>query len=218
LSREEPEPEFFQQAALRYEVGENHTYDFVEGHIPVELDEELGSTASGENKGYFYFEDGDVDSGLTAVLNLDRYIESEGPFDGIMAFSQSVGLAATWLVYRQRRRLPSVRCGIFFSGAATAMDPDILAEGRMVFLQSAKLGEAITIPTAHIYGAEDPYAAAAAEFSALCNSGARSVYVHPGQHEVPGSGSRSSTKDVVNVTVNTMRRVISLSSEQDMLD
>lgn len=174
---------------------------------------DLSSLGAGNDQGFSYFEENNASSALAALVDLDNYFNSEGPFDGIIAFSQSVGLAGTWLVHRQRRQLPSVRCGVFFSGAATALDPDILHDGRMVALPADRVGQVIDTPTAHIYGSEDSYAAAAKEFSGICNSAVRSTYIHPGRHEVPGSGSGSSAKDVVHLSVNAIRRVISLSAE-----
>lgn len=94
-----------------------------------------------------------------------------------------------------------------------ALNPDLLMEGLMVPLPIEKAREMISIPTAHIYGAMDSHAPAAKEFSALCRASVRVVYVHPGQHEVPGSGSRSSSKEVLNRSVNSIRRVISLASQ-----
>ncbi|KAI9148332.1 Esterase citA [Paramyrothecium foliicola] len=206
-----------QTAAIRYELGGNHSYDFVEGSTPAELDPrtpDLKSMLTGHDQGFSYFREDDPASALACLLDLDAYVDAEGPFDGIMAFSQSVSLAGTWLVYRQRRRLPSVRCCIFLSGGAMALDPDLLLEGYMVPLPIGKMGQVVTIPTAHIYGALDPHGAAAKEFSALCRAEVRSVYVHPGLHEVPGSGSGSSTKEIVNLTVNAIRRVISLAAQK----
>lgn len=168
---------------------------------------------TGNDQCFSYFEEDDARSALAALLDLDAYVDAEGPFDGIIAFSQAVGLAGTWLMLRHRRRLPAVRCCIFLAGGATALDPDMLSEGRIVALPAAKVGEVITIPTAHVYGVADPYAPVAKEFSDLCRVEVKSVYVHPGQHEVPGSGSSSSAKEVVNQTVNTVRRTISMSDQ-----
>lgn len=168
---------------------------------------------AGNDTGYVYFDENVPSSALQALHNLDAYVELNGPYDGVIAFSQSVGLVGTWLVHRQRRNLPGVRCAVFLSGGSTALDPDVLSEGSMVPLSAGnvKLSEILELPTAHIYGALDPHAPAAQEFSALCSDSLRSVFVHPGGHEVPGSGSGSSSKDVLNQAVNVVRRVVTLA-------
>lgn len=166
---------------------------------------------TGNDQAFSYLRENDPVSGLASLLDLDAYVDAEGPFDGIMAFSQAVSLVGTWLIHRQQRRLPSVRCCVFMSGGAMALNPDLLLEGHMVPLPIDKTEQIVSIPTAHIYGAMDSHAPAAEEFSALCRASVRTVYVHPGHHEVPGSGSGSSSKEVVNLSVNAIRRAISLA-------
>ena len=39
-----------------------------------------------------------------ALSDLDSYIASEGPFDGVMAFSQGAGLAASLMIYHQQQQ------------------------------------------------------------------------------------------------------------------
>lgn len=168
---------------------------------------------AGNEEGFCYFDEDVPASALAAVRDLDDYVDAHGPYDGIIAFSQAVGLAGTWLVHRQRLNLAGVRCGIFLSGGSTALDPDVLGEGDMVPLSLGKVGETIDLPTAHIYGAVDPHASSAREFSGLCRADLRSVYIHPGGHEVPGSGSGSSAKEVLNQAVNAVRRVVILSRD-----
>jgi hypothetical protein len=168
---------------------------------------------AGNETGYSYFDELVPASALQALHDLDTYVELNGPYDGIIAFSQSVGLVGTWLVHRQRRNLPGVRCAVFLSGGSTALDPDVLSEGAMVPLSAANVtpNEILELPTAHIYGTLDPHALAAQEFSALCRDQLRSTFIHPGGHEVPGSGSGSSSKDVLNQAVNAVRRVVTLA-------
>ncbi len=171
---------------------------------------------SGDEQGFCYFLEDDAATAQTAMRSLDAYVDENGPFDGVMAFSQSVGLVGTWLLSRQRRRLASVRCAVFFSGGSTPVDPDVLGEGILMPLPVAGINKAvaevITIPTAHIYGSADPYSASAASFAEVCREDASFTFIHPGAHEVPGSGSGSSSKDVLNHTVNTIRRVIMLAA------
>lgn len=169
---------------------------------------------TGDGKAFSYFIENDVKTAQRALLDLDAYVDAEGPFDGIIAFSQAVGLAGTWLVHRRRASSPSsVRCAIFLAGGSSALDPTLLLEeGAIVHLPAAKVGEIIDIPTAHVYGVADPYAPEAVAFSALCGREVRSVYVHPGVHEVPGSGAGSSGREVLNLTVNTIRRAIGVSA------
>lgn len=130
----------------------------------------------------------------------------EGPFDGLIAFSQGGALASTLLV-REARSLavPSIKVAIFFSGG-TPVDPDLLEQDGVVSpLNFDDVGEVISIPTAHIMGRSErgelPWPP---KLMQLCRRDARDVFQHEGGHEIPGIKDREG----VTGAIQAMRRAI----------
>lgn len=77
-------------------------------------------------------------------------VESQGPFDGIMGFSEGGIVAATLLLEDARRPFANFKCGIFFS-AAPPLDPDDLRAGSVRSLDPVQDRVSVHVPTAHIY-------------------------------------------------------------------
>ncbi|KAL2203501.1 hypothetical protein CC79DRAFT_1060657 [Sarocladium strictum] len=81
-------------------------------------------------------------------------VQSQGPFDALMGFSEGGILAATLLVEDSRRPFANLKCALFFS-AAPPLDPDALREGQVKCLSPAKDTTTIRMPTAHVYSHVD---------------------------------------------------------------
>jgi len=196
-----------QTAAIRYELADGHTYDFVDGALPWETDPDVKRLLASEDETFAFFDETNLLTAVEAVDDLDEFFEDEGPYDGVIAFSQAVGVAGTWMAHRMRQGKPTFRCAIFLSAGGPVVDYDALREGRLVHLSQAEVGEIIDIPTTHTWGASDQHAKIAKGVSQLCKSSTRSVVVHGGGHEVPGAGS----KDTVTRIVNMIRRAVLLA-------
>ncbi|KAI9046006.1 uncharacterized protein KD926_005952 [Aspergillus affinis] len=163
-----------QIAAVRYELGDRHTYDFVEGCVPS-----LKDNMSPDEKAFSYVDPVDAESWIQAVEGLDQYVTNEGPFDGVIGFSAGASLAILWLLWRQQKQDIPVKMGVFFSNAH---GPDHLKE-----LGVSLSSEDLNLPTAHIWGSCDD---GQGQFTAKCGWGAckadrRSVYIHGKGHEIP---------------------------------
>lgn len=116
-----------------------------------------------------------------ALLDLEEYIEEEGPFDGLMAFSQGAGFGATYLIRQSQQGVaPAFRFAVFFCGAA-AQDPcaPFTDNGQ-------KLDGVIKIPTAHIWGKNDELWHFGPALSQSCLGSVKEEYIHDGGHEIPG--------------------------------
>ncbi|KAI9842655.1 MAG: hypothetical protein M1837_007022 [Sclerophora amabilis] len=202
-----------QTAALRYELGDHHTYDFIEGSIPHPTAPEIEDLFPGDEEFFTYFDATSSLSCRTALDDLEAYITAEGPFDAVMAFSQGASLAATLMV-RQLQREPANRpvqpffkCAVFFSGGIPA-DPATLPGEELRPLDYATDGEVIHVPTAHIYGSNDQqYPTFGPVLSKLCDAKMRTVFVHEGGHEVPGTR----LKDAVSGAVNAIRKAVDMA-------
>jgi Serine hydrolase (FSH1) len=84
-----------------------------------------------------------------ALDYLYQIMEEEGPFDGIIGYSEGATVAATLILHEQRRfeiegREPMFKCALFFAGWPP-MDPEL---NRIVLADESDL--MITIPTCHI--------------------------------------------------------------------
>ncbi|KAF9701269.1 hypothetical protein EKO04_001171 [Ascochyta lentis] len=196
-----------QTAAIRYELGDRHTFDFAEGSIYHDANSDIKDLLAADEKTFAYFSEDDPATALKAIKDLDTFVHVNGPYDGVMAFSQSVGLVGTWMVQRQKLGKPSFRFAVFLSGASPVVDFNSLQDGNVVLLPPEKFAGLIDLPTAHIWGSQDPYADVAKNFSAVCRADLRSATLHTGKHEVPGAGSKES----VTAAVNIMRRAIILA-------
>lgn len=224
-------------APLRYHMGEEHTYDFVEGNIPCaaapgELPQDctiqpadpylltrntgVDAISSRGDGFYSYFDKQSLESARQALDDLDTYVSREGPFDGVMAFSEGARAAATLLVHKmqqnpkQARRYPIFKCAVFFSGGVPG-DPSALLRDEVRIMDYATDGEVIGIPTAHVYGLNDgtePRIGIA--LAGLCNAKLRSVYVHSGGHEIPASRDREALFGTVSCVQRTIDKALFL--------
>ncbi|KAK4206792.1 serine hydrolase FSH [Rhypophila decipiens] len=220
-----------QTAAIRYELGDGHEYEFVNGTTRAQLAPELkGSilntnTANNEDgitdfTPLSYCNETDPVSVLAALEQLSSYLEAEGPFDGVIAFSMGAAFVTTWILDQlantqaHATSLP-FKCIVLFSssipGNATAMREGRLEDIAVTVDAAETATPAITIPTAHIWGANDDLAKdMPSKVFNLCDPAARSVFVHGGGHEVPSASERD-----VTLAVNVIRRCISLAQEAD---
>jgi len=89
------------------------------------------------------------ESAQEALDYLYRIMEEEGPFDGIIGYSEGATIAATLLLHEQRAFErhgiePMFKCALFFGGWPP-MSPDL---DMLVLADESEL--TITIPTCHI--------------------------------------------------------------------
>ncbi|KAI9927188.1 hypothetical protein MW887_003572 [Aspergillus wentii] len=203
-----------QTAALRYELGDGHTYDFVEGMFPYELAPEIKDFVSEGDQGFSYFDPNSTDASLRAVSDLQRLIVEDGPYDGILAFSQGMMLASTLLVHLQRQKAAGeiaafpFKCAVFFSPRLGPLDYKELEAGKFVEVDGDAIPEFLSIPTTLIWGSADPCAPKAVDMQKMFQADLLSTYVHGGGHEVPGVGD----KEAVTQTVNRIRRTVDIAA------
>ncbi|KAE8353620.1 serine hydrolase FSH [Aspergillus coremiiformis] len=179
-------------AAIRYELGNQHTYDFVEGVVPWESS--IKGSVHMEEATFSFCEPEEPQSCRQALHDLEEYIREEGPFDGIIGFSLGATVALSCLVnlYRCRKGNGSedapFKVAVFFSNARQPYDHDALDSNHIAYLDSTQAGKALLdLPTAHIWGSADPLKEEAQRAVDFCNAEKRSIFVHAKGHEVPNS-------------------------------
>jgi hypothetical protein len=164
---------------------------------------ELATLSDPDKQHYSYYDLDSPESFIAALDSLESYIEAEGPFGGVLAYSQGAGLVAMLLVRRQYL-LPHkpclFRCAILFS-PVQIYDPVAYLERREVrVLEQVPLGvAALPIPVVIIYGEADERKDECLRVQAICDSDLLSVFVHEGGHEIPGVAVKSGIPGAVKV-------------------
>lgn len=156
---------------------------------------ELAALSDASGQHYAYYDTTSPESFITALDNLESYIEAEGPFDGVIAYSQGAGLVAMLLARRQYLN-PSgkclFRCAILFSPIQVYDPMAYLERGEVRVLDQVSSSTAmLPIPVVVIYGDQDERKNECRMVQAICNPKLVSVFIHEGGHEVPGIGVKS---------------------------
>ncbi|OAA60320.1 Serine hydrolase FSH [Niveomyces insectorum RCEF 264] len=115
---------------------------------------------------------GGVASSHKSIDNALKYLveimEQDGPFDGVIGYSEGATVAATLLLHEQRRFetkkiKPMLKYGIFFGGW-----PPVDPETHAIILSDVS-DTRIEIPTCHILGSLDPYHHGSLALYNMCN-------------------------------------------------
>ena len=168
-----------------------------------------------ENEACFaYYHPDLVETWQKALTDLERYIDTDGPFDGVIAFSQGASLAATLIIRsfseRQAVEVP-FQCAIFFS-ATPAVEYAALEKGTLKQATANQMGQVIGIPTAHIHGRKDlVFEKSSQELKAMCRAELRSDFLHSGGHEIPGPGMKDDVTGAIRAINRTVTRALTES-------
>lgn len=169
----------------------------------------LESVAAPDEEFLQYIEGDSLESSIKALHDLERLVDEEGPFDGVMAFSQGAALAASLIVHKQRKDFhgqqvrPVFRCAIFFSGGI----PHSVSGGKRRELSFESDGELIPIPTAHVWGANDTlFPTFGPVLSKLCINALRADFVHAGGHEIPGPKDQAAAVKATQIIKRAIER------------
>ncbi|KAF9885220.1 hypothetical protein FE257_000580 [Aspergillus nanangensis] len=203
------------EAAIRYELGDNHTYDFVEGTISWEMYPGVDRIALKDEAVYAFMDPSRPETGITAYQHLEEYLLDEGPYDGVIAFSQAATMILTYLAHRAQQQqaapaVPPFKFGIFISIVQPPIDYEALQRGQITEIRPEHAKGAVKIPTVHIWGALDESPSGAARAADVCSDDVKWVYVHERGHEVPGAGSRLEVTRIVN----RIRRAMETADDQ----
>ncbi|KAJ5330122.1 hypothetical protein N7452_010512 [Penicillium brevicompactum] len=152
-----------------------HSYDFVDGTLPWEMDKGLSFKIESihieanttiemkqfmlpEEPTFAYCTPTVPETCMKAIKDLDKYLETEEPYDGVIGFS-----------------------------LGRLLEYNDTIEESVTPLDLAEIDGIIDIPTAHIWGSRDPDRLNAQLASQACDEDTRSVFVHERGHEVPMS-------------------------------
>lgn len=135
-----------------------------------------------------------------------RIIRVQGPFDGVVGFSEGAGVALSLLVDDERQAHNNFKCGIFFS-AATPEDPDVISTGVHRKLDVSTDGTVVNVPTAHIWSPDgDVHPSMGQEAVYLCDEKVREEFMHNLGHTVPGFTSNEAFSGALRAIERTIER------------
>jgi len=115
---------------------------------------------------------------------LYEIMEREGPFDGILGYSEGATIAGTLLLHEQVRKVnegrrPMFKCALFFGGWPP-MKPTL---DGLVLADESDL--TIDVFTCHIIGSLDPYLHGNIALYNVCNPDTASIFDHGKGHTLP---------------------------------
>ncbi|KAL9116208.1 MAG: hypothetical protein Q9227_000579 [Pyrenula ochraceoflavens] len=186
---------------MRYQLGDGHAYEFVEGFLPEQAAPGLEALSSSKDQHFAYFYENSPSSCLKALNDLDHYVKVYGPFDGVIAFSNGASLASTLLVrYARHPQLTApFRMAIFFSGGL-GTDPEVLLQDKIQLMEYPEAEQVITIPTVHVWGdVKQGETQWPPKLEKLCAKDTREDFQHAGGHEIPGSKDQAAVRSVVHL-------------------
>ncbi|KAL6718182.1 hypothetical protein ACLMJK_004270 [Lecanora helva] len=145
----------------------------------------------------------DHDRTTSALDFVLKHMESspEGPYDGIIGFSEGALVAADVILHQQRHPPPAtrLRVAIFISGAP-AWDYDL---HRSLLADETK--QRIRVPSVSVIGKEDPIAGAARALYELCEEGKRGLVEWEGGHGIPRGEAQGRMVQGVRRAINRAR-------------
>lgn len=204
-------------APLRYQLGDDYEYDFVDGPYPWPAAKGIAEVF-GESNIYSSYFDGSKESAIQAVNDLADYAKSNGPFDAVMGFSLGAALAATLLLREETYRadpanssLPGrnepFKCAIFLCGILPADFTEVESK-TMQLLRAGDIQYVIQSPTVHIWSPHDEdYPGQSLELVNMCEPSKRIEVLHGAGHSVPTQG-----EDLMNAVDAIRRTMESLST------
>ncbi|KAI0184479.1 putative polyketide synthase [Xylaria flabelliformis] len=204
----------FNAGSVLHELEGDHKYEYVEGTLPapqaagIEMRlianfKEIEDFFPSNDSYVQYYDMLSLESTSTAITQLQRYIEEEGPFDGIIGYSQGATLAATYLI-RFAQLHPTTplpfECAIFFSGGHP-VNPLLLDKGELRLLERQEdLSPPISLPTACIWGRNDTLWPGSSEtLWRLCDPATSMSFIHDEGHDIPGSRARGAVMGAVGI-------------------
>jgi hypothetical protein len=120
----------------------------------------------------------------TAFDYLDKIMAEEGPFDGILGYSQGASVACSYLMHLNDRdgSCGLLRIAIFFSSGGLS---DAYFNSDLPGLRKNLLTQKLLMPSIHVYGTADKMGKHAIEMTRFWASEKATVITHPASHVIP---------------------------------
>lgn len=179
---------------MRHLLGARYQFDFLEGAYPWPASSGIRE-AFGADQVCFSYTNGSPSNTSEVVDDLAEYLEENGPFELVLAFSLGAGVITTLLLRESARfgtdavslATKNIKSLVLFSGILP-MDWPSLAQGVMRPKHAAEVGELerIQIPTIHVWDEKDPeYPGQSAEVLLMYSRKGRIEIRHDSGHRIP---------------------------------
>jgi hypothetical protein len=172
-------------------------------HIP-----ELEQISDPNKPHWAYFDPTCPFSCIKALDQLGAYLAIEGPFDGVIGFSQGALLAIAYMLRYQQQNPQGAqpfKCAVLIAWTNAHKFLNWLRAEAIQDLAIPPAGGApINIPTVAILGEQDAASTNDGTTIKLFNEKTLSVFVHQGGHETPGPN----IPDSLSGSVKVIRRAV----------
>lgn len=149
------------------------------------------------------------------IAELQDVVRAQGPFDGLVGFSQGASVATMLLLEDERTRFAQFKCAILFSTIHLVVNPALLQPESsdtqvppIYLLDTDVHGQGrIKVPSAHFWATEDSIAGnGPARVADLYDSRNRQVFIHSLGHDIPGSRSEETLQHTALLIDRTIER------------
>ena len=143
------------------------------------------------------------ESVVSATARLQRLLEEQGPFDGIIGFSEGALVAATLLVdclhsSQGSNSVSTFKCAVFLCGS-----PPISVDGKR-FLLSDEVGHLLPLHTCHVIGSSDPLLPTSMALYNVCDPATAVIFDHGKGHHL--TWDPKTMKDLAKVVRALIKR------------
>ena len=175
-------------AARRALRKENVELTYIDAPCELQSNQVHGTIPEGEtSRGWFTFDDTQLIGAQEAVEKLCKQMEDEGPFDGILAFSQGACLAGLLCAKHAQSPIPAWK-DLKFIIFVSSFVPSHETPEKECFNQFMEESNKIDIPTFHFYGATDQVIVPERSVAFANFFKDPVLFEHPGGHFIPANG------------------------------
>ncbi|RHZ49542.1 uncharacterized protein CDV56_105011 [Aspergillus thermomutatus] len=179
-----------------------HKFLFVNGRVNSKPEAEIEGVLDGPFYSHYprdVYPGEDLARAFEYTLDI---IEKQGPFDGVMGFSQGAALACALLAnHAKTSPKPLFKVAVFICGAT----PYESSGSKELVAEDGKYP--VTIPTTHIVGKQDPYYKGSMHLYGLCDPSKAVFYDHGSKHHIPFD--QANTAAMVSAIEKSIKRAMS---------
>ncbi|KAF9884472.1 hypothetical protein FE257_001733 [Aspergillus nanangensis] len=161
---------------------EGHEFVYVDGRQESEPEPELKGAGIPPFFTHYPRDRAPGEDLIRAFEHITNIIETQGPFDGVMGFSQGAGVSSALIAHRAKtNQKPLFKLAVFICGAA----PFDAATNGKEFLTAPEGQYPIDIPTTNIVGKLDHVYDMSMSLYGLCEPSKTEFYDHGSRHLIP---------------------------------
>ncbi|PYI25344.1 hypothetical protein BP00DRAFT_431361 [Aspergillus indologenus CBS 114.80] len=183
-----------------------HTFTYINGRVQTEGEAEIKDVFDGPFYSHYPRDQPPGDNLRLAIEYVQQIIATQGPFDGVMGFSQGCALASAMIIQHAEQHpseAPLFKLAVFICGASP-FDPS----GTELIEPPAAVSGAwpIAIPTTHIVGKQDALYPHSMRLYGVCDPAQAEFYDHGSRHLVPFDVKN--TEAMIAAVEGSIRRVL----------